>query len=265
MSLREKLRAELAARPAAWRFYRGLRRRLFGEGCRPGPVQVLLRTYARECRDVRFVQVGSCDAAFGDPMIDYVLSWGWRGVMVEPVPHVFRKLRARHGRNPRLTLENVAIGRSEGPRPFYCLEPLAQPPSPFWDQMGSFSREHLEKHERYLPGLSRHIRQIEVPCVTLTALLKKHGIAALNILQIDAEGHDYEVLRSLDFAYCTPAILLFELGHLPRAERESCMEFLEQRGYRAVHEARDCFALHESAWPRWPQTALTFDALAPER
>lgn len=237
---------------------------LFGEMRWPGPVHQVLNTFAHESRDVSFIQVGSCDAAFGDPIIEFVKAHKWRGVLVEPVPYVFEMLRARHGRNPRLTFENVAIGGDDSTRTFYCMEPLSEPLSPWYNQLGSFSREHIEKHERFTPGLSKHIREIKVPCLKLNSLLKKHGLSHLDLLHVDAEGSDFEVLRGLDFDLCTPSIVLFELGHLPRAERVACTEFLELRGYHLLHEGRDCLALHTSARHRLSRTALTFDAHAPE-
>lgn len=264
MNFHQRLRAELASRPPLWKFYRQLRKQFFGETEGVGPVFRVLKRFASECSDARFVQVGSCDAGFGDPIIQFVQECGWCGIMVEPVPHVFELLRARHGRNPRLTLENCAIGEQDGIKTFYCMEPLAQPLSPWYHQLGSFSRAHIEKHERFSPGLSKHIREIAVPCLKLSSLINKHGVSQLDLLHIDAEGADFEVLKSLDFGACSPGIVLFELGHLPRADRTACVEFLEARNYRVLYEGRDCLALHESARSRWPKTAISFDAHALE-
>jgi FkbM family methyltransferase len=264
LPLRQRIRAEVAAHPPLWRFYRGLRSRLLYECPEPGPIHRVLRELAVEGGAVRFVQVGSNDAVFGDPIMEFVLACGWSGVLVEPVPYVFERLQARQGRNPRLRFENAAIGQFEGTRPFYCMEPLDRPLSRWYDQMGSFSREHIEKHERFTPGLSAHIREIQVNCLPLSALLRKHAIAELDLLHVDAEGHDFEVLRSLDFAQCSPGLVLFESGHLPRAERAACAEFLEERGYRLLQEGVDCLALHTAVRPRWPQTTVVFDAYSPE-
>jgi FkbM family methyltransferase len=264
-SPRESLRAWLAARPVLWRSYRELRRRLLGEApWPPSPIRQVLQSLAREGTVIRFVQVGSNDASTGDPIIEFVQSYGWQGVLVEPVPYVFERLRSRFAANPRLQLENLAVGGHAGHRPFYCLEPLERPPSRYYDQLGSFSRAHIEKHERYLPGVSAHICEIQVPCMTLTQLLEKHGLRQLELLQVDAEGADFEVLSSLDFDYCTPMLVLFEYGHLTSAEREQCGLLLQIRGYRLLFEGRDCLAMHRDAGVRWPRTALAFESLSPD-
>jgi FkbM family methyltransferase len=263
LTMRRRLRAAIARRPRLWGLYRGLRGRLLNEPPPVSPIHQVLTEFAGEAGMVRFVQVGSNDAAAGDPIMDFVLSRGWRGLLVEPVPYVYERLLAFHGRNPRFQFENLAIGEQEGPRTFYCLEPLDKPLSIWYDQMGSFSREHIEKHERFTKGLSEHIREITVQCLSLSSLLRKHGIAELDLLHVDAEGHDFEVLRSLDFGYCTPGLVLFEHGHLPRAERAACIEFLEARGYRLLEEGRDCLALHDSVRERWPAATLKFDVYSP--
>ncbi|HXG29197.1 MAG TPA: FkbM family methyltransferase [Nevskiales bacterium] len=259
------MRAWIAARPALWRWYRQIRRRLLGEApWPPSPIRQVLQSLADEKAAIRFVQIGSNDASTGDPIIEFVQSYGWQGVLVEPVPYVFERLRRRFAANPRLKLENLAIGSHTGQRPFFCLEPLERPPSRYYDQLGSFSRAHIEKHERYLPGVSAHIREIQVSCTTLTELLKKHDFRQLDLLQVDAEGADFEVLSSLDFDYCTPLLVLFEYGHLIRTEREQCVLFLQARGYRLLYEGRDCLAMHREAGKHWPRTALAFESLSPD-
>lgn len=259
-SLHYLIRDEVALRPSWWRLFRRVRQ----HKPIPGPIHRVLSTFAKERDSVRFVQVGSNDASYGDSIMEYVLANGWQGVLVEPVPYVFERLKRRHGRNPRFKLENVAIGQREGELPFYCLEPMEHPPTPYYDQMGSFSREHIEKHERFQPGLSQHIREIKVRCITLTSLLKQHGLNRLDLLHVDAEGYDFDVLQSLDFGWCTPRMVLFESGHLPPAQRVQCEAFLLARGYRVVYEGRDCLALHDGQRGDCPQTARMFDIYSPE-
>lgn len=264
MKLGNPLRAFLASRPRLWRMYSRALRRLKNHYDGVGPVHRLLSTLADEAGALHFVQVGSNDASLGDPIIDLVLGYGWRGVMIEPVPNVFQRLRGLHGSNPRLQFENVAIAGEDGVRTFYSLEPLDAPPSPWYDQMGSFSREHIVKHERFTPGLTQHIRETPVQCLTLTSLFTRHGIHDLDLLHVDAEGYDFEVLKSLDYARCSPRVLLFEHGHLSKADCSACLDFLRQGGYRHLHEGRDTLAMHRDALRRWPDTARLFDALAPD-
>jgi FkbM family methyltransferase len=220
----------------------------------------VLKAFVAEVPEVRFVQIGSNDAAQDDPIMSWALGYGWQGLLVEPVPYVYERLKLRHGRNPRLRTECTAVGNEEGVKTFYYLEQLEGEAPRFYDCMGSFSREVIVKHERFHPGLSQHIREMQVPCTTLTTLLRKHGIARFDLLHIDTEGYDFEVLKSLDFATSTPGMVLFEYVHLSRADRAVCAAFLEDKGYRLMYEGRDCMGLHHSVRGRWPETAAMFDA-----
>ena len=41
---------------------------------------------------VRFIQVGANDGVFGDPLREFIKSFGWEGILVEPQPDVFHHL-----------------------------------------------------------------------------------------------------------------------------------------------------------------------------
>ena len=49
----------------------------------------------------------------------FIVSGRWTGVMVEPVPHLFDRLRRNYDSTDRVVCENAAISRADGRRPFY--------------------------------------------------------------------------------------------------------------------------------------------------
>ena len=82
----------------------------------------------------------------------------------------------------------------------------------------------------------------EVKGVTLHSLFEKHQIQELDLLQIDAEGFDYEIIRSIDFAKTKPAIIHYEHMVLSQADRNACLELLAENGYRFFLEDSDTLA-----------------------
>src|SRR5438552_16548503 len=50
------------------------------------------------------VQVGAHDGAVVDPLRAELVYRRWRGVLVEPVPYVFERLRANYEGNPRVVV-----------------------------------------------------------------------------------------------------------------------------------------------------------------
>lgn len=251
---RSELRAQVYARP--WLFRLLLRVRAGRRGVAPrsdDTIAMALGAFAESANDVCFVQIGSNDGFTNDPLVRHSLSRGWRGVLVEPVPYVFRRLRERHRRNRRLRLENLAIGTRDGTVPFYYLREWEGARYAWYDQIGSFSREHLLRHAAVLPGLERHIEQAAIPCLTFDSLCRRHDLATVDLIHIDAEGHDFQILTSIDLARYRPHLVLFESAHMTGPERAHVGRWLEQRGFVTVTGGLDTLAVHRGALARWPR------------
>ncbi len=159
MAARRLLRERLDARRRR-REYRRVVRRLAGPK--------LLQALAREHPHAFFVELGSNDGEKLDHLHETILNSEWRGLMVEPVPYVFERLRRNYGRLGRVALENAAIADRDGTMPFYHLAPVADPTQeglPEWyDAIGSFSRELVLSHracaadDRYAPHAAAMLR-----------------------------------------------------------------------------------------------------------
>ena len=197
--------------------------------------------------EIRFVQVGSNDGTHGDPISALIKSQsGWRGVFVEPVPAIFRRLKANYGESPRFVFENVLIGREAGVVPFYAVSDQAREALgdalPYWyDQLGSFDRHHITKH---LNGkLAPYIEEMQLPAITLPALLRRHGMESLDLLHVDTEGFDDEVLAQLDLDQHRPAVLLYEHKHLSIERRGRAEARLQAAGYQLHRYPDDTLAI----------------------
>ena len=66
--------------------------------------------------DVNFVEIGAYDGIAGDPIRRLILTNpGWKGVLVEPQPDAFRKLKQNYaGEVSRLHVLNAAISDTPG-------------------------------------------------------------------------------------------------------------------------------------------------------
>ena len=66
----------------------------------------------------------------------------------------------------------------------------------------------------------------------LDTLLERHGISRIDLLVIDTEGHDFEILRALDFTRFRPVLLMFEHQHLSANDKAAAYALLETHGYK---------------------------------
>lgn len=219
--------------------YRRLLRRMAGPR--------LVEAFADAYPEAHFVEIGSNDGAKYDHLRPFILSGSWAGIMVEPVPYVFERLRDNYGGLDRVILENAAIADRDGRLPFYHLAQVADHEReglPDWyDTIGSFLRETVLSHAAKLPDIQERIVCTEVPCLTFDSLLARHGFERVDLLLIDTEGFDWEIVRNVDFDAHRPRLVVYEHFHLAAGDRSDCRAHLEQNGYETMEEGFDTFCL----------------------
>jgi FkbM family methyltransferase len=184
---------------------------------------------ARRGDGLHFVQVGANDGVFSDPLRPYVLSRGWHGVLVEPQPLVFERLKANYAAcADRLHFENLAI--STQPSLTLYMPPLAAD-----GRSMVYAESVVSTNARVIAqqiGIREdQLRQVVVPAMTLDALFAKHGIEELDLLQIDAEGYDWQVLQTLNLATTAPMLIQLETGHMTRPDLSAMAGRLQDCGY----------------------------------
>jgi FkbM family methyltransferase len=211
----------------------------------------LLDAFAEAYPRAVFVEIGSNDGEQHDHLRPLILGTDWTGVMVEPVPYVFDRLRRNYGGIERVTLENAAVGTEHGTLPFFHLVDASEQERrelPDWyDGIGSLSEQHLLAHAKHMPDIRERIVRREVPAYTFESLCEKHGLSHVNLLVIDTEGYDWQLLQRIDFSARPPELVVYEHFHLPRDDRAAAAAHLQQRGYATMEEGFDTFALHRSA------------------
>jgi Methyltransferase FkbM domain len=95
------------------------------------------------------------------------------------------------------------------------------------------------------PGHGRdEIQSYAVPCWTLETLLTHAGAdTKIDLLQIDAEGNDYDIIHSIDYRRIKPTILRYEHLLMSHQQKNACMALLAGHGYRFIVEEDDTLAL----------------------
>jgi FkbM family methyltransferase len=193
------------------------------------------------------VEIGSNDGVQHDHLRPFILSRDWRGVMVEPQPHVFARLERNYAEVAGVALENAAIADRDGTIPFYYPAPPDDDEReglPDWyDGIGSLSRDAVLSHAAHIPDLERRVVRVEVRSLTYASLCRAHGLDLVDLLLLDTEGHDWEILRAIDFPQQPPRLLVYEHFHLPPAERRACRAHVESLGYETMEEGFDTLCL----------------------
>ena len=188
------------------------------------------------------VQVGSNDGLQGDPISALIrTNENWQVLFIEPLPHIFRRLKENYPMSPNYRFENVAISEKKETRPLYYVSDEIKKTKmdvPYWyDQLGSFDKNHVLKHGREFEAF---ITSEDVRCEPLRDILARNRIGKIDLLHIDTEGFDYEVLKQVDLQTMPPRAILFEHKHLSTKDYSAARNLLSRAGYRVQPAGHPC-------------------------
>lgn len=195
-----------------------------------------------------FVQVGANDGVHSDPIHEVVRRLSLRGLLLEPNPTAFAQLQRTYAGHEGLVLVCAALDERCGTRTLWQLKAEFNPHGDGLNtRVGSF---HLEAMEEYVRRARRDrgrpirdmVDPVEVETITFEALFERHAVEAVDLLQIDAEGHDFEILELFDLERYRPGIVHFESRELSRAQRDRVASRLLALGYELDYGRRDTLA-----------------------
>lgn len=195
--------------------------------------------------DFFFIQVGAHDGVMCDPIHEFIVNHKWSGILVEPVPEYFELLKKNYKDSDNLKFEQLAISsKSSDSLKIYYLERNKESEAEIEDWVFGLSGFNMVNSDVWKN--SKYGKECEVSVVTIAELVNRHTISHIDLLQIDAEGYDYEVIKGINFKKNRPSIINYEHKNLGR-NKHKCKNLLTEQGYRLyVQGNQDTFAVHES-------------------
>ncbi len=201
--------------------------------------------------DVRLLQVGAMDGKRFDPVHAFVAHYGWRGVVLEPLPDLFAALGETYRAHPGVTLVEAALLPADGPATMTRVDRGAALSGavPLWAEgLGTF---HPERNALGGVGVDAGLhaallgaaRRETVAGVTLRTLAERHGLERIDLLQVDAEGCELDILLQVDAAGHRPAAVHLEYWALPMDERRELVGTLAGWGHALRMGESDVMAL----------------------
>jgi len=190
-----------------------------------------------------FIQVGANDGKMVDPIREHILKYNWRGIMVEPIPDYFESLKKNYKGAKGLIFEQLAISsENSNPIKIYYLEKNneSEKVHEYWH----FGLAGISFNDNEIWKKSKFSSVTTVPVKTVGYLQEKYNIPSLDLLQIDAEGMDYEVIKGIDFTKSAPRVINFEVNNLNNLSE--CKNFLRNHGYDLHRYAGDMIAIQKN-------------------
>lgn len=170
-----------------------------------------------------FIQVGAHNGLKNDPINKYIKKNNWKGILIEPQKNIFNELKENYKEfSKNLIFENIAISSVENEIELFSSK------SGNKSTVASV-RKNITK--RQLKAGDKELHSVKVKCTSLNNLINKHSVKKIDLLQIDTEGYDFEVIKTLDLENLKPKMIHFEFGHLTPKECHDVTRYLSLNNY----------------------------------
>jgi FkbM family methyltransferase len=158
---------------------------------------------------------------------------------IEPILELAEMIRAHQ--MPNLHVLCAAVGEQEGSFEFHLNRDL-QTSSLLSVEMSELWKPYAEQLEE--------VKTIKVPVIRLDTFIQQHAIEEVDLLKVDAQGHDFQVIKSAGDALSIIKSIIVEVQRVPlyvnSSSRQEIVDYLSDRGFRLVSSQSQSNDLEEN-------------------
>lgn len=215
---------------------------------KPGSIGGFIDQYSKDLkesgRSVRFLQIGGNDGFSNDPIHKFIKRDAWQGVILEPLPDVFKEfLQPVYHLDQGVQTINAALGEDDGAATIYRIgfskARWATGLTTFQKEVlveafrtGHVSRKAKKQGLKQVPTAEDGIVEEQIEVLSFNTLFNRYKLADTDLLQIDTEGFDFEIVKLIDFELMKPKVLIYEHVHLSGFDKGACAHYLADKGYK---------------------------------
>lgn len=192
-------------------------------------------------KDGTFVDIGAYDGVESSNTLFFEETLGWKGVCIEPLPHIFHKLKANRENSICI---NKCVSDSKRKETFMHVNPKICPPSKRdksrtsnYEKMSglisSYSSKHLDIINSVISNYGGNKNNFEVECISPNEVLSMTNCKNIDLLSIDTEGSEFKILNAIDFEkYSIEVIIVEVLDDI----YNDILRLLNNVGYKKIKE-----------------------------
>lgn len=181
-----------------------------------------------------FLDIGAHDGMTGSNTYFFEKELGWQGICFEPLPHLFKQLRACRD----CVCINACVGATNGTVPFLHLDSVDEQLS---GMCSTYDKRQLDIVMNDLAVYGGQCVLLQLPCVRLNDILDEKGITHIDYLSLDTEGSELEILKTIDFSKVSIDMMSVENNF----NEPFIRNFLETKGFVFIeHLAVDDIFVH---------------------
>lgn len=175
-------------------------------------------------KEKKYLEIGACDGLMTTNTKFFEDNLDWNGILIEANPYQHKAL-IKNRPNNKIFCDLVSD--IENTVKYYCVENEAI--SGVLDTLPQSHIEILNSDINYWKKRQKKI--IELKTRTLQSILDECNINEINFLSLDVEGHEYNVLNSIDFEKTKIEVILVEMLDVNEINNNKIRHFLLNKNY----------------------------------
>jgi len=174
-----------------------------------------------------FVDIGANDGVSFSNSLFFEEELGWQGICVEPLPHVFEKLKQRRR---CICVQGCVADKMKSAK----FLQITSGPEMLSGLLFNYHPAHIKRIEEELRRSGGKASIIDVPCFLFNDLMKRYGFKHVNFLSIDTEGNEFEILSTIDYESFQIDVITVEDNYndirMPQFLEKKNFYFLKKQG-----------------------------------
>jgi FkbM family methyltransferase len=163
-----------------------------------GEDKIIFEKYFKDKRNGIFLELGAMDGVIYSNTKFFEDALDWTGVLIEPHPDMFKDLQTNR---PNSKCYNYAVSSHVG-----IVNMIINPYVP------AVSTIDYTANDSFLKNWHLNSYKINVRSTPLSDILHHAGVTHIDFFSLDVEGHEYDVLQSMDWSIPVGVILVETLG-----------------------------------------------------
>lgn len=195
-------------------------------------------------KEVFVMNIGAMDGVLFDEMFGYTNMYNFNGLYVEPIPYLFERLK----NNIKIGLfENSAISEYNGEIEMMTIKRDAIDNKLVHDCFYGMSAVYPPKNglgsEFDKPTVEKYGEIVKVNCITYETLLEKHNVKNIDVIKIDAEGHDYKIFKQINLKNNNLKVIRIEWINLTQEEQNLIIDTFNKSGFKYEISGQDIIGI----------------------
>lgn len=169
------------------------------------------------------------------------------GLLIEPVVELSDKLKKKYYKYPNIRVIGKAVSDYNGIGKFYKLNTKAlklYSTPDFANELGSLNKSNLLKC--FGGTLRNYVDELNIELRTLNSIIEENKdlfTRGIDLIHIDAVGHDFKIIKNLNFDKYAPAAILLEHKNLDTNDKQQLNSFLTSKQYKISMYKYDLLAV----------------------